>query len=179
MSLYHGVGCYDVQLNVSNSGGSDTWHRECLIEVMDTGECDFEPLQNITIQPTIAPLPTGIPTNYINASAWRLAACNSTALGNSTEVYCVFVDNISNVTYQTFSSVLLIMTTPLNWINGSVSGVSTGIETIIEPLVESASIFLELIGRALAALPAVIINIVTLALLIDIVRILLKGQGGE
>lgn len=170
-------GDYGVQLDVHNSAGDDFVYIEDFIHVGSAGECTYDPLENVTSMPTLAPIPTGIP-NLINGTMWR-AGCVGSALGNATEPYCDAVDMLANVTNGTFMGIIDIFTIPLDWMTLSVDTINSTIIVIASPLIGQSSLFLGMITRSLAILPAVMINIVTLGLAIDVVRVILRGKGGD
>jgi PKD repeat protein len=166
-----------VILCAENSAGEDCEDKTDYITVGATGECMYNTTLNITPEQTLQPIPTAIP-NYINMTQWR-NGCTGSALGNATEPYCNAVDDFSNVTNATFNGIIDIFTIPLDWITLALTSTHENIDTLMSPLIQQSSVLLALVGRALAALPAVFINIVTLGLLIDVVRIVLRGKGGE
>jgi hypothetical protein len=170
-------GDISVILCAENAGGEDCEDKIDYLTIGSPGECTYEPIQNVTVQPTLNNIPVSIP-NFINMTAWG-NGCRGSALGNATDPYCNAVDDFSNVTNSTFSGIIGIFTLPLDWTANSVSSTHDSIDTIVSPLITQSSIFLGIMTRGFAILPAVLINIVTLGLLIDVVRIVLKGRGGE
>jgi hypothetical protein len=176
-TMGHTPGYVDIQLCAENSAGEDCESKSGYLKIGNSGECTYNETVNITPVEEIDLIPTGIP-NFINMTAWR-SGCEGSALGNATVPYCNAVDDLSNVTNSTFSGIIGIFITPLDWITVALEDTHDNIDTILAPLTEQSTIFLGIITRAMAALPAVFINIVTLGLLIDVVRIVLRGKGGE
>jgi hypothetical protein len=166
-----------VILCAENSAGEDCEDKIDYITIGGAGECTYNATLNITPEVTLPSVPVSVP-NFINMSFWS-SACLDTVLGNATQPWCSGVDGFSNVTNSTFMGIIDIFTIPLDWITVSLVSTHENIDTLMTPLIEQSSILLALIGRSLAALPAVFINIVTLGLLIDVVRIVLRGKGGE
>jgi hypothetical protein len=125
----------------------------------------------------MAPLPTGI-ENIINRTLIR-DMTSDTFIGNLSSGWFNASDYFADGVNATFSDVLGIFTTPLDWLNLAVGSVFTMIASLTEPFLDTSNFMLQMISRSLAALPAVIVNLVTLGLLVDVVRLVLAGRGGS
>ena len=167
-------GWYDIHLTVENDAGIDEDEKLNYLEVATGGVCEET---NVTPIATMAPLPTGI-ENVINRTVIRNMA-GSTFIGNLSGGWFNASDYFADGVNATFSDVLGIFTTPLDWLNLAVGSVFTMITSLTEPFLDTSNFMLQMISRSLASLPAVIVNLVTLSLLVDVVRLVLAGRGGS
>jgi hypothetical protein len=165
------IGHYVVEMTATNAAGSDT--ISYIIHGIFTGN---QTVLNVTPVVTLAPFPTGI-SNPINVTNLRNSLLDNVAYGNLTQPYIDVVDLFVDYIFNAGSEIMAIFTAPFDWFSGTLASQTEDFETMIGPLISASSIFLQLIARALVSLPAAIINIVTLGLILDVFKIVLKGKG--
>jgi PKD repeat protein len=165
------IGHYIVEMTATNTAGSDT--ISYIIHGIYTGN---QTVLNVTPVVTLAPFPTGI-SNPINVTNLRNSLLDNDAYGNLTQPYIDVVDLFVDYIFNAGSEIMSIFTAPFNWFSSTLASQTEDFETMIGPLISASSIFLQLIARALVSLPAAIINIVTLGLILDVFKIVLKGKG--
>jgi hypothetical protein len=164
-------GWYWINLTVSNSAGSDSVAFFGVKGIYSGNETEM----NVTPIATVGLVPTGI-ANVINKTKLREDALN-TSIGNFSAPFIDGVDYFADGVNATFTDIIGIFTTPLDWLELAVSTVFSDIVALVDPFFDTANIFLQMISRSLAILPAVFVNLVTLGLCVDVVRLILSDRG--
>lgn len=164
------TGDYGVQLDVHNVAGDDFVYIEDFINVSQV--CLYN---ETNITPLVIPTMGFQNITLINKTYYR-EEINGTLIGNITAPVLDFVDDIGDSITGFMQQVMGYMTFPLTLLLDALLTVHTIFVEVITPIIEYASIPIQITNRVIGVMPWQLVGLITLGLSLDLMYLILRGK---